>query len=169
VRLIIYQPPISAEALANAAIHGEFEVHASDRYTALHGNLGPQLILGPKAEVTWRNSLLNAPQDAQVLCETSDGLDSWGQTWSALLYAALINVVLGHFDQAEAQLRLAASWDQRVELFVFELRHLRVSRSFLTQRLNAYSVWRIEKSAVLAPDVDMMAFIDKLTRATNRP
>lgn len=161
-QLILLQLPLRREEVALAAAKGDRHVTATAQYNALGGTLGPRLLAGPGADVIWANSLLRAPPAARILCETGGGFEAWGDTWHALLYATLFDIVMGHFERARQELRRAVSWNGRLELFIYEPGRFAVSSQFLVQRVQAFDSWLNEMqggpdaNAELAPQVDLL-------------
>ena len=118
--LTIFQQPVSASSADKAKRFGERWVDPSDLYNALHGTVGPNLVLGSDITVAWASGLTTNPPDALVVSETATGLRVWGQTWNALLYAALTDIGLGHFDRARRHLVKAAALNEETVMFIYD-------------------------------------------------
>ncbi len=141
VRLILLQPPLRPDEWEQAERRGDRYVVPTFRYRALGGELGPRLIAGAENEVLWANGLLRAPAEAQVLCETSEGFESWGSTWSALLYSAVLDVMRGNFERAEQELARALALNDSLELFICDGHVLKLSRARTRQQGQAFQQW----------------------------
>jgi len=102
--LVIVQPPLTRETLRMAADLGEGWVMSSDNYHSLAGTLGPRLLLDDRVPVAWVNGLRYVPEQALVLFDAGGSLAPWGFTDQALLYQALTDVGLGHYDRARLHL-----------------------------------------------------------------
>jgi hypothetical protein len=102
--LILVQPPLTRQTARMAADLGESWVTGSDTYHALAGTLGPRLLLDDRVPVAWTNGLRYVPEKAMVLFDAGGTLAPWGFTDQALLYQALTDVGLGHFDRARLHL-----------------------------------------------------------------
>lgn len=102
--LVIVQPPLLAETAGLADRLGEDWVTGSVLYHALDGALGPRLLLGDRNEVQWTNGLRLTPAEALVLVDAGADWKPWGFTPTALLYMALTDVGLGHFERARKHL-----------------------------------------------------------------
>jgi len=102
--LVLVQPPLSAETAAMAMDLGEDWVLGSALYHSLDGVQGPRLLLGPDVPVQWANGLRLTPTGALVIFDAGGEAKPWGFTDQALLYMALTDVGLGHYDRARLHL-----------------------------------------------------------------
>ncbi|MEZ4388249.1 MAG: hypothetical protein R3D98_11875 [Candidatus Krumholzibacteriia bacterium] len=102
--LVIVQPPLARETARMALALGEDWVTGSDAYHSLGGALGPRLLLGPDVPVRWTNGLRFVPEGSFVLFDAGGELKPWGFLDQALLYQALTDVGLGHFERARLHL-----------------------------------------------------------------
>ena len=118
--LTIYQQPVSSASAAQADRLGERWVSHNDLYHALHGTTGPGIILGPDVTIVWANGLTTNPPEAMVVSETATGVKVWGQTWNALLYAALTDIGLDHFQRARRHLVRAAALNKELVMFIYD-------------------------------------------------
>jgi len=118
--IVVLQQPLRAEDINRATrLGGDFVLETTQR-RVLGGGSGLALIAGKGHKGYWANSLLEVPEDAYVFRETSSGFKAWGPTWDALIYASLLDVLVGNFQRAQDQLRLAAQIDNRVHLFNYD-------------------------------------------------
>lgn len=141
--LTLMQPPIEKEQAALAGRMGEVWVHPSETYNALHGEVGPRLVLGPAVEVTWANGLVTSPPAAMVFCETATGFKVWGRTGNALLYAALTDVGLGHFDRAVRHLARASQLSDESVAFLFDEGQMVIPLQMVVDRKEAFTDWTL--------------------------
>lgn len=141
LQLVLLQPPWRPADLQRIAKHGDRDVISSARYAALGGDLGPQLLAGPGAEAIWANSLLRAPVNARVLCETGNGFEVWGDTWQALLYAMLSDIILGFFERAEAELVRALELNANLDLFIHDPQQLEIPPGMMMSNGIAFQDW----------------------------
>ena len=118
--LTVFQQPVSPASAAQAERLGERWVNHNDLYNSLHGTTGPELIFGPDVSILWANGLTTNPPEALVLSETAFGVKVWGRTWNALLYAALTDIGLGHFQRARRHLVKAAALNEELVMFIFD-------------------------------------------------
>lgn len=111
VHLVVFQQPLREADLERAARLGPEAVKETPRRTALGGELGLALLAGPGGSGRWVNSLLDVRPEATVFCETAERLEPWGPCWDALIYATFIDVVVGNYERAFAQLQRALDID----------------------------------------------------------
>jgi hypothetical protein len=129
-------------------------------YRALDGTTGPRLLLGPKVLVNWANGLTTASSKAVVLCETGTGFRMWGQTANAVLYAALTDVGLGHFERARAHLvRAARLGDDRI-MFIFDDGQMVIPLQMVLQRKETFIDWTVGLLAKGVPPMEVAGLQD---------
>ena len=117
-------------------------------YTALAGPVGVQLLLGGAAQVQWTSSLLQAPADAFVICETTSGFQAWGDVHDALLYAAELHVFTGGYEQAAADLSRARALDPNCELRIPDADVLGIPTAALRAPAEGFQRWLEQKLSV---------------------
>jgi len=144
--LTLLQPPITSERAAMADRMGELWVHPSETYNALQGTIGPRLVLGPEVEIVWANGLLTSPPDAVVYCETATGFNVWGRTWNALLYAALTDIGLGHFDRAARHLAKAAQLSKEAVAFLYDEGQMVIPLKMVIDRKADFTDWTLARA-----------------------
>ena len=118
--VVVLQQPLRTEDIARATSLGSGFVLDTNQRKIIGGDSGLALIAGKGHKGYWANSLLEVPEDAYVFRETSSGFKAWGPTRDALIYASLLDVLVGNFQRAQDQLRLAAQIDNRVHLFNYD-------------------------------------------------
>ncbi len=111
--LVLVQPPLARETARMALSLGEDWVTGSDVYHSLGGVLGPRMLLGAETPIRWTNGLRYTPEQALVLFDAGGELKPWGFNDQALLYQALMDVGLGHFERARLHLLRAGLLGQR--------------------------------------------------------
>lgn len=142
-RLTIFQQPVTAAGAAKADRLGERWVDPTDLYVALQGTVGPEFIFGDGVTTTWASGLTTNPPEGVVVAETAIGLRFWGKTWNALLYAALTDVGLGHFDRARRHLVKAASLNDELVLFIYDEGQMIIPLSLVLERKEAFVDWTV--------------------------
>jgi hypothetical protein len=155
-RYILLQPPISKKEVAEAEFFGARKIVESPRYAALGGQIGPTLILGPRASVLWVNSLVATDIDAAVYCETGRGFLDWGGVWSGLLYSAILDISLGHFDRAARELDRAAEMDSSFNNFFYDPRKVSGISNRLRTNGEAFERWLDASPAGAHADIDLV-------------
>ncbi len=148
--LTMVQPLIDPKTTDLATQLGERWAQRSNMYLALGGTVGPQLMLDPETQVHWANGLTTASTTSVVLCETATGFRLWGQIENALLYAALTDVGLGHFDRARGHLKRAAELSGDQIAFIYDEGQMVVPLSLVVQQKEAFTDWTL---ALLNQDV----------------
>ncbi|MBE0565504.1 MAG: hypothetical protein IH621_06100, partial [Krumholzibacteria bacterium] len=118
--LVILQPPISVEQAERAAKDAAAAVTRSARWSALAGDLGPLLLAGRQVPVRWTTSLADLAEGERVLCESAKELRDWGGPATALFYAAILDLGLGHDARAVTHLQRAAELGADPTLFVYD-------------------------------------------------
>jgi hypothetical protein len=99
---------------------GEDWVTGSDVYHSLGGVLGPRMLLGADIPVHWTNGLRYTPERSLVLVDAGGELKPWGFNDQALLYQALMDVGLGHFERARLHLLRAGLLAGETLSFLFD-------------------------------------------------
>lgn len=170
--LTLLQPVVGPQETSLAASLGERWTQPSDMYRALDGTTGPRLLLGPKVMVNWANGLTTASSQAIVLCETGTGFRMWGQTANAVLYAALTEVGLGHFDRARAHLiRAAKLGDERI-MFIYDDGQMVIPLQMVLQQKEAFIDWALGLLTEGVPPMEVAGlqdmFYNLLSSATGR-
>jgi len=143
--LTIYQQPVSILSAQQAERFGERWVDPTDLYNALHGTTGPELVLGPDVTIVWASGLTTNPPGALVLAETATGLRVWGQTWNALLYAALTDVGLGHFDRARRHLVKASALNEEMITFLFDEGQMIIPLALVVENKEKFVDWTVRQ------------------------
>jgi len=136
--LVIYQPPLRNQDIALAERLGETAVQHTEPLAALGSANGLAVLSGRPNGGRWVNSLLNVGPESQVFCETRDGLKAWGTGRDALVYSALLDILVGHDERAVQQLGLAAEIDPNLDTFVFRADVMDVPAKVLQARLAAF-------------------------------
>ncbi|MBE0564464.1 MAG: hypothetical protein IH621_00780, partial [Krumholzibacteria bacterium] len=171
--VVLLQVPVDAEGARRAAELGERFVAASELQRALGGSLGPNLAGQGRLRVTWANGLMAAPRDALVLCEAADGFRLWGRTPNALLYAALTDVGLGHFERARRHLLRAAALGDEHIAFLYDPGQMVVPLQLVLQNKEAFVDWTVSRLGgdLSAQEVGGLQemFFNLLSMATGRP
>ncbi|MFN2369605.1 MAG: hypothetical protein ABR506_00470 [Candidatus Krumholzibacteriia bacterium] len=171
--VVLLQVPVDAAATRRAAELGERFVAESELQRALGGTLGPNLAGQGRLRVTWANGLLAVPRDALVLCEAGDGFRVWGRTPNALLYAALTDVGLGHFERARRHLVRAAALGDATITFLYDSGQMVVPLPLVVQQKEAFVDWTVDRlgSDLSAQEVSGLQemFFNLLSKATGRP
>jgi hypothetical protein len=141
----IFQQPVSPRSAAEAKRMGELWVDHLDLYNALHGTVGPEFILGPDITVVWASGLTTAPPDAVVVVEYPEGMRVWGRTWNALLYAALTDVGLGHFDRARQHLVKAATMNEETIMFIYDEGQMIIPFKMVMDNKESFVDWTVRQ------------------------
>lgn len=141
----IFQQPVSAASAAKAEQMGERWVDHSGIYNALHGNIGPEFILGPEITVVWASGLSTSPPGAVVVSESGEGLRVWGHTWNALLYAALTDVGLGHFERARRHLVKAAATSEESIMFIYDEGQMIIPFQMVMKNKERFVDWTVQQ------------------------
>jgi hypothetical protein len=141
--LTIFQQPVSAASAEQAERFGERWVAPTDLYNALHGTTGPELVLGPDITVVWASGLTTNPPEAVVVSETATGLRVWGRTWNALLYAALTDIGLGHFERARRHLVKAAALNEEMVMFIFDEGQMVIPLAMVVKNKEEFVDWTV--------------------------
>ncbi|MFH2052450.1 MAG: hypothetical protein ABIK96_08280 [bacterium] len=143
--LVFLQVPVQGRAVEDAARFGPRWVKESEIHRACGGSVGPLLSGPPGLEVAWRNSLEGAPPDALVLTETATGFNVWGRTPNAVLYAALTDLALGHFERARRHLLLAARLHPDTVNFTFDEGQMIVPLDLAVENLPRFVDWSVQQ------------------------
>lgn len=143
--LTIYQQPISPQSVEQAERFGERWVDPTHLYNALHGTTGPEMVLGPDVTIVWASGLTTNPPEAMVVAETATGLRVWGQTWNALLYAALSDIGLGHFDRARRHLVKAAAINEELVLFIYDEGQMILPLAMVLENKESFVDWTVRQ------------------------
>jgi hypothetical protein len=77
--------------------------------------------------------------------ETATGLRVWGQTWNALLYAALTDIGLGHFDRARRHLVKAAAINEEVVLFIYDEGQMIIPLAMVLEKKESFIDWTVRQ------------------------
>jgi hypothetical protein len=141
--ITIFQQPVSPASADQAERLGERWVGHTDLYNALHGTTGPEMVLGPDVTIVWASGLTTNPPEALVVSETATGLRVWGHTWNALLYAALSDIGLGHFDRARRHLVKAAALNEEMVLFIYDEGQMIIPLDMVMKRKEAFVDWTV--------------------------
>lgn len=139
--LTLLQVPVTREAAATSARFGERWVMRSELQTALGGAWGPRLVLPTGAQAHWANALVGSPAGNLVLVEAGTGFKVWGRTANALLYAALTDVGLGHFERARRHLLRAAQLNQETVSFLFDEGQMIIPLEMVLERKREFIDW----------------------------
>ncbi len=99
-RIVIYQPPLRPSDYARIAAEGPSAVVPTQRHAALGGDLGPAIILGERAPVSWVGDLGGLDSATAVLCATKSDFSYLGVGDEARTYGAVLHMVVGHFESA---------------------------------------------------------------------
>lgn len=168
--LVLLQPPLDAAQAARSRLDPAGAVTASARWTALGGDLGPRLLAGPAVPVRWTTGLADLQPGERVLCESAKELRDWGGPDTALFYAALLDLGLGHFDRATAHLQRAAALGADPDLFICDDTRSG-ARPLALRRLDAYAAWlAAETRATRLPPMSATTLLHTArTIATLRP
>ncbi len=142
LHLVILQVRVSARR-AGRSDQGIVE---TPRYVALAGPVGVRVLLGKASQCEWTDSLLDVPAGSFVICEKTTGLQAWGFTRDALLYAAELAVVTGDYEGAVAHLSRAVELDPTGELAVPAADVLGIPGTALRGRAADFQRW-LEKMA----------------------
>lgn len=145
VALVLLQPPVTVEQARRSALDPA-AVTASARWTALAGDLGPRLLAGPDVPVRWTTSLADLAAGERVLCESAKELRDWGAPRTALFYAAILDLGLGHDARAVAHLQRAAALGADPTLFVYD-DTLSGARAMARRRLPRFTAWLAAETA----------------------
>jgi hypothetical protein len=141
--LTIYQQPVDPTSAQQAERFGERWVMATPLYNALLGTTGPRMVLGPDVEIVWASGLTTNPPEAVVVSETATGLKVWGKTWNALLYAALSDIGLGHFERARRHLVKAAALNEEMVLFLYDEGQMIIPLAMVLKQKEAFVDWTV--------------------------
>ncbi len=141
--LTIFQQPVTRASAEQAERFGERWVSHTHLYSALHGTTGPELVLGPDVTIVWASGLTTNPPGALVLSETATGLRVWGPTWNALLYAALTDIGLGHFERARRHLVKASAMNKEMVLFIFDEGQMIIPLAMVVENKEEFVDWTV--------------------------
>lgn len=141
--LVLLQPLVEAKATDLARSLGERWTQPSDMYQALGGTRGPRLIMNSAAQVVWSNGLMTPSSKSVVLCETATGFRLWGKINNALLYAALTDIGLGHFERARNHLLRAGSLNEDQVMFIYDEGQMVVPLPLVLQQKEAFIDWTL--------------------------
>jgi len=136
--LVIYQPPLRKRDIELAGRLGETVVQHTEPFAALGGTNGLAVLSGRPNGGRWVNSLRNLSPESHVFCETRDGFKTWGTSRDALLYASLLDILVGNDERAIEQLGLAGGIDPNLDTFVFRKDVLEVPVNVLQTRLASF-------------------------------
>lgn len=143
--LTIFQQPITPTAAEQADRFGERWVAPTDLYNALQGTVGPEFVLGPGVTVVWSSGLTTNPPEGMVVAETATGLRVWGRSWNALLYAALTDIGLGHFDRARRHLVRAAAINQESFMFIYDEGQMIIPFDLVLENKERFVDWTVRQ------------------------
>jgi len=170
--LTLLQPLVDATSAALAADLGERWTQPSDMYEALGGTRGPRLVLDPDVQVNWANGLTTASNKAVVLCETATGFRLWGRLDNALLYAALTDVGLGHFERARRHLVRSAEVSGERVMFIYDAGQMVIPLELVVEKREAFIDWTLGLLDQGVPRLEVGGlqdmFYNLLSRATGR-
>jgi len=141
--LALVQPLVDPQTIDLAEQLGERWARRSNMYLALGGTVGPRLMLGPETLVHWANGLTTASTKAVVLCETATGFRLWGRIENALLYAALTDVGLGHFERARGHFNRAAELSGDQIVFIYDEGQMVVPLPLVVKQKEAFIDWTL--------------------------
>lgn len=139
--VVVFQVPVSASDAEAAERFGPRWVRRSETYLALGGEAGLTLVAGEP--VQWVNALTEAPPRAQVAAETAAGLKVWGPLPNALLYAALTDVGLGHYERARRHLLRAGSLQGATMNFAYDEDQMIVPVQMALRNLQPFVDWTV--------------------------
>ncbi len=144
--IVLLQSPVTVEQAQRSAQDREAAVFPSARWTSLGGDLGPQLLIPRGIPVRWTTELADMAPGERVLCESAKELRDWGGPESALFYAAVLDLGLGHFDRAARHLERAAELGADATRFRYD-DALSGARGIARQRLRPFEAWLAEAAA----------------------
>ena len=170
--LTLLQPLVDGFATSLADRLGERWTQPSDLHEALGGTVGPRLVLGPDVRIEWVNGLTTASSQAIVLCESATGFRMWGTTANAVLYAALTDVGLGHFERAHGHLlRAAALGDERIA-FIYDAGQMVIPLRLVVDHRRQFTDWSLGLLDQGIPQLEVGGlqdlFFNLLSSATGR-
>ncbi|MFO7607630.1 MAG: hypothetical protein R6X35_00345 [Candidatus Krumholzibacteriia bacterium] len=143
--IVILQPPVTVEQARRSA-QDPTAVTESARWSALAGDLGPRLLAGPQVPVRWTTSLADLAEGEHVLCESAKELRDWGAPETALFYATILDLGLGHDARAVAHLQRAAELGADPTLFVYD-DALSGARTLARRRLRPFTAFLAAETA----------------------
>lgn len=141
--LVLLQVPVAAADAEASGRIGPRWVRHSEVYQACGGTVGPTLSCGGAARVQWVSSLAEAPVEAVVLAETATGFKVWGPVPNALLYAALTDVGLGHFERARTHLLRAGQLQPASMNFVYDEGQMIIPPAMALQNRVLFVDWTV--------------------------
>ncbi len=144
-QVVLLQLPVKDDALERAENLGERFVSETEMQQALGGSLGPNLVGAGRLHVVWANALQAVPARALVLCEAGDGFKVWGPTPNALLYLALTDVGLGHFEQARRSMVRAGALEGKEVSFLYDPGQMAVPPELVLRRKEAFIDWTVAR------------------------
>ena len=142
--ITIFQHPISPAGVRQAERMGERWVTPTPLYNSLHGTTGPELTLGPDVTIMWASGLVTNPPEALVVCETATGVRVWGTTGNALLYAALTDIGLGHFERARSHMVKAAAMNQERVVFLYDEGQMIIPLNMVMDNKEKFIDWTVD-------------------------
>jgi len=141
--LTLMQPLVGADVSDMAMTLGERWARHSDMYKALGGTLGPRLMLTPQTRVSWVNGLTTASSSSVVLCETATGFRLWGRLENAVLYAALTDIGLGHYERARGHLIRAADLSGEQIMFIYDEGQMVIPLQMVLDHRKTFTDWTL--------------------------
>ena len=144
--IVLLQPPVTVEQAQRSAQGREAAVFPSARWTSLGGDFGPRLLVPRGIPVRWTTGLADLAPGERVLCESAKALRDWGGPGSALFYAAVLDLGLGHFDRAARHLERAVALGADPVGFRYD-EALSGARGMARQRLRPFDAWLAEAAA----------------------
>lgn len=170
--LTLVQPLVDPQTTDLAEQLGERWAQRSNMYLALGGTVGPRLMLGPETRVHWANGLTTASTRSVVLCETATGFRLWGRIENALLYAALTDVGLGHFERARGHFTRAAELSGDQIAFVYDEGQMVVPLALVVKQKEAFTDWTLTLLERGVPPLEVSGlqdlFFNVLSSSTGR-
>ncbi len=170
--LVLMQPVVNNATMDRALDVGERWTQPSDLHEALGGAIGPRMVLPPEINMHWANGLTTASSKAVVLCETATGFRMWGQVENALLYAALTDVGLGHYDRARRHLMRAGELSGDQIIFIYDAGQMVIPLRLVLQNKEAFTDWTLGLMDLGAPRQEVAGlqemFFNLLVNATGR-
>jgi len=136
--LVVFQQPLRPDAIVRVERLGDTAVVPTPRHTALEGATGLSVIAGTGVPARWTASLLDVPASAFVFCESGTGLEAWGPTGTALLYAAAVDILGGNDEPARAELLRAAALGEDLGRFHYDQKAIGVPAPVLLRKARAF-------------------------------
>jgi hypothetical protein len=145
--LVVYQPVLRPEAIQVAQREGPGHIMRTEIVRYLEGEAGLKVAL-KQQNVRWVNTLSGASAQSVVFCETQTGLKYWGNLRDALLYSAMLDVVVGNNERAWNQMTQACGMNRDFSTFAYDPSVLNVPGPSMRGALEGLLRWaRASKGA----------------------